>query len=495
MNKQNSIINLNPTNVWKIFKDICDIPHASGNEKKIINFIKLFGERNNLPTTVDKYGNILIKKPPSNDMVNKKTVVLQSHVDMVPQKNSDKSHNFDTDPIKPVIDGEWVRADGTSLGADNGIGVAIALAILENNKIKNPPIEALFTTSEEIGLIGALNLDKNLLSGEILINLDTEDINQLFIGCAGGINTEISLKFDKQLLNKTIINKNNYTALQINIMGLKGGHSGADINSGRANSIKLITRILFEINKNIYFYLLNIDGGTNLSNAIPREASATIIIENSNLTKAEKIINKIKNVFNLEYGLIEKDLSILTNISNSIPDEVMTYNFQTKLIKCLYSCYDGVIKMSKSIDGLVETSTNLASIKTNFSLNSIEIVTSQRSSINESISHSSNIISNIFELIGADIITKEEYPGWNPNINSEILKKMKNIYREEFNKDPEILSIHAGLECGVLKKKFPKLDAISVGPTIIDPHSPDEKVNIKSVEDFWNYLIKVLELI
>lgn len=477
------ILKLNPTGIWKHFKTLCDIPRPSKKEERIAKYVKEFGEGLGLETIVDSTGNIIIRKPATAGLGHKKGIILQAHLDMVPQANSDTTHNFETDPIETIIEGEWVTANGTTLGADNGMGVAAAMAVLESDNIPHGPIEALFTIDEETGMTGAFGLEPNILKGDILINMDSEDEGELYVGCAGGMDASISLSYAEESPADT------EKAYIISVKGLKGGHSGMDISLGRANSNKLLVRLLRHCTKLNDISVSSIKGGS-LRNAIPRESFATITIPAENtkafLLEAEKLTGAYKQ----EYAETEPDLQVKIE-ETTLPAKVMGKASKEALLNSVYGCPNGVIRMSQSMQGLVETSVNLAVV--NAKEGKAEILCLLRSSVDTAKLDLGNMIESIFELAGAEVMFAGSYPGWKPNPNSAILEKMKDVYNQKFGIVPEIKAIHAGLECGILGGVYPNLDMISFGPTIRFPHSPDEKVNIETVQKFWDFLIETLK--
>lgn len=475
--------NLKPEKIWYYFEEICKIPRPSKKEIKISAYLKEFGNTHNLETIQDAIGNILIRKPATKGKENVKSVVLQSHMDMVCEKNSDTIHDFDVDPIQPFIDGEWVKAKGTTLGADDGIGIATQLAILTDNTIEHGPIECLFTIDEETGLTGAFGLQPNLLRSTILLNLDSEDEGELFIGCAGGKDTTITFKYKKDYVPRDAI------AYKISVSGLKGGHSGDDIEKGLGNSLKIINRLLWFCANNFELRIEKLDGG-NLRNAIPREAFADVVVSEKHKSSFEEYVQRYEKIVKNEFKTTEPNLKI-TFESIELPRDVMEKFLQEKLIQSLYACPHGVIAMSQDMPGLVETSTNLASIKT--TEETIIITTSQRSSIESSKEDIANMVASAFKLAGADTKHGDGYPGWKPNLDSEILKLSIDLYSKLFNKLPKVRAIHAGLECGVIGEKYPGMDMISFGPTLRGVHSPAERINISSVDAFWKHLVEILK--
>jgi dipeptidase D len=474
---------LHPQALWNYFEEICKIPHPSKKEEKIINYVKSFGETLGLETHVDHVGNILIRKPASPGYENRKTIILQSHLDMVPQKNNDTQHDFEKDPIKAYIDGEWVKAEGTTLGADNGIGAATAMAVLADNTLEHGNIECLFTIDEETGMTGAFALQDDFLKGDILLNLDSEDEGELYIGCAGGIDT--TAIFPYKMINVVGASE----AWKLVIKGLKGGHSGLDINLGRGNANKLITRILWQANRYYQLQINHIDGGS-LRNAIPREASATVVVPKENEVEFEKMVKELSLKIKYELKNTEPDLTI-TLEKNTLPKHVIDPAVTHGMLQGVYACPNGMIRMADDMPGVVETSTNLAILKSDGE--KIEVCTLQRSAVDSAKEDLCNMIRCAFEMAGATVEHAGSYPGWKPNMESPILKAMTQVYEKKFGKTPQIKVIHAGLECGIIGGAFPNLDMISFGPTIRNPHSPDEKVKIDTVGLFWEYLTETLK--
>lgn len=477
------IAELSPLGVWRYFYELTQIPRPSKKESKAVDFVYNFGKNLGLETIKDNTGNVIIRKTATAGMEKSKGVILQSHLDMVPQKNSDIKHDFEKDPIKVYIDGDWVTAEGTTLGADNGIGVAAAMAVLESTTLKHGPIEALFTVDEETGMTGARQLQPNILKGEILINLDSEDEGELYVGCAGAIDGTFTFTYKEEE-----IPENTETYL-ISVTGLKGGHSGMDISLGRGNANKVMFRILKILKKETDIQLVNISGG-NMRNAIPREAFATIVVPSENILSLQKIISDFEKTIKSELSRTEPELKI--NIEKTEPANcIIEQSIQDRLINAIYACPNGVIRMSDTMSGLVETSTNLAIV--NSENGEITVSCLIRSSVDSAKDDLATMEESVFSLAGAKIEFTGSYPGWKPNPESFILSKMKEIYKDMYGKEPEIKAIHAGLECGILGGVYPNWDMISCGPTIRYPHSPDEKVNIASVEKWWNFLIATLE--
>lgn len=474
---------LNPALVWTYFEEICKIPRLSKNEGKIRSYLLKFAEMQNLGSKEDSIGNILITKPAYPGFENRKSIVLQSHMDMVGEKNSDYPHNWLTDPIVPFIESGFVRARGTTLGADDGIGIASQMAVLTDSGIKTGKIECLFTVDEETGMTGAMNLQPGFFEGKTLINLDSEDEGILFIGCAGGMDTVGSLKY------KSIPVRHGSAGIEISVTGLRGGHSGDEIHKGFGNSVKLMTRILRYLSEKFGISIYRFDGG-NLRNAIPREAFAMIAADK---TVKDEIIDWViafQKILNGEFGEIEKDLKI-TAKEIEAPSTVMDRESQVRLLNSLNCCPHGVIAWSREMDDLVETSTNLASV--NFTGNNvIKIITTQRSSVESSKHDVAGMVESCLSLAGAEVNHSDGYPGWKPSLKSEILNITRESYIRLFGKEPLIRAIHAGLECGLFYEKFNGLDMISFGPSIRGAHTPEEKIEIKTVQMFWDLLIDVI---
>lgn len=480
-----SIRDLEPKVVWKYFYDITQIPRPSKKEEKILTYLADFAKKHQLETKQDQAGNILIIKPAAAGKENLPTVILQSHVDMVCEKNSDVVHDFDNDPIQTVIDGDWVKAKGTTLGADNGVGVALQLAVLASDNISHGKIEALFTVDEETGLTGANELDPNMLTGNILMNLDTEEEGEIYIGCAGGKGTKAYFTYKEKEAPK------NYFWFKVQVKGLRGGHSGSDIDKGLGNANKILNRYLNVLLERKYGLVLSDIGGGNLHNAIAREAFAVVGVKNRYKEEVRVELNVLLADLQNEYKHVDPNLDIeLESIPK--PRRILKKGKTKKLLRAISACPHGVIGMSPDIEGLVETSTNLASVKI-LENDLIEIGTSQRSSVESKKEEIVSTVSNVFKLAGAKIINNEGYPGWQPNTDSEILKVSQQVYKDLYGVDPKVKAIHAGLECGLFLEKYPNLDMISIGPDMTDVHSPDEKVKISSVDKFWKYLIRLLE--
>lgn len=477
------IYKLQPEIVWYYFGEILKIPRPSKKEEKIAKYIIQFGHDHNLETIQDEIGNILIRKPATRGKEKLKPVILQSHLDMVCEKNQDTDHDFEKDPIETYIEDGWVKARGTTLGADDGIGIATQLAILEATDIEHGPVECFFTIDEETGLTGAFGLKPGFLKGNILLNLDSEDEGELFIGCAGGIDTLANLPFKKENIPEDC------EALTIRVAGLKGGHSGDDINKGLGNANKILNRILLSGTEKYNIRLSVFDGG-NLRNAIAREAYAIVMVPENN---KEKFINNIKafeKVIKAELRITEPDVVITVEPAKK-PSYVMDPDSQYKLINAIYACPHGVIAMSADIPDFVETSTNLASVKTENDF--IRITTSQRSSVEPAKKDVCNMVTSVFKLAGAKVTHSDGYPGWTPDPNSEIVALTAKLYQQLFNQAPKVLAVHAGLECGLIGDKYPEMDMISYGPTLRGVHSPDERLNIDTVQKFWDLTLEILK--
>jgi dipeptidase D len=480
-----SIRSLEPQILWNHFADLNAVPRPSKKEERVRQFMVEFGNNLGLETIVDKIGNVISKKPATAGLENRKTVILQAHLDMVHQKNSDTTFDFDTQGIEMLVDGDWVKANGTTLGADNGIGVAAIMAVLSSNEIAHPAVEAFFTIDEETGMTGAMQMDGSLFHGEILLNIDTEDDDELSIGCAGGIDTNTSYKYSEVTVNP------NSKTVEISIRGLLGGHSGMDIDKGRGNANKWMARILWEISRNISIQLVSFDGGS-LRNAIPREATSVIAISSSDVAKFHNLFDTQVATLKEEYKSIEPAINIQAKEMSAAEKAMSDEDFK-KIINLLCSIHNGVFRMSPDIDGLVEASSSLARVIIKDGLFTTQSL--QRSSVESTKSEVAMAISCAFENIGCEVVQGGEYPGWKPNPNSAILNVMEKLYKEMFNEEPKVKACHAGLECGILGKHLPGVDMISFGPNIRAAHSPDEKVQISSVQKFWEYYLETLKSI
>ncbi len=473
---------LQPAVVFHYFEEVCQVPRPSKKEEKIRAYLLEFAKKHGLAAKTDEAGNVLIEKPASAGKENLKTVVLQSHMDMVCEKNKDTEHNFETDPIQTYVDGEWLRAKGTTLGADNGIGIATQLAVLASEDIEHGPIQCLFTVDEETGLTGAFALKEGFMNGDILINLDSEDEGELFIGCAGGAGTTAQFPCPMTAAPE------GYFFFRVAVKGLTGGHSGDDINKNRANANKLLDRFLVQLMEKYDLRLCEIDGG-NLHNAIPREAHAVCAVPMKDKESVRVDLNVYLSEVENEFAVTEPNL-VMELESESPCAEVMEQEAMKKFLLSLYAVHNGVYAMSQDIPGLVETSSNLASVKQRDG--KIVVVTSQRSSILSSRKDMSQMVAAAFLLGGAEVTTGDGYPGWKPNPNSEVLQIAVESYKRLFATEPKIKAIHAGLECGLFLEKYPSLDMVSFGPTLRGVHSPDERMLIPTVDKFWRHLLDVL---
>lgn len=479
----NSLNNLEPRSIWTHFAELCNIPRPSKKERSAVEFAAEFGRKLGLETIVDPVGNVVIRKPATKGMENRKGIVLQGHLDMVPQKNSDVQHDFEKDPIQPYIDGEWVKAKGTTLGADNGVGVATGMAILESKDIPHGPIEVLLTVDEETGMTGAIELQPGLLKGDILINLDSEDEDELCIGCAGGLNASTTARYTEEPTPA------GYAACKLSLRGLKGGHSGVDIHLGRGNANKFMARFLRKAAQKFSIRLNYVEGG-NLRNAIPREAFAIVAMPAAQQDAFCAYVKEFEAILKNEFKNTEPELSFACG-KTAAPEKVMTADFQMRFVNAVFGCPNGVARMNDAIPGLVETSNNLAVVKAENG--EARVLCLLRSSVDSAKEGLAERIAGIFELAGMEMVFDGGYPGWKPNPDSAILATMKGIYEKMFGSTPHIRAIHAGLECGIIGGVYPNLDMVSCGPTIKFPHSPDEKVNIASVQHFWDFLLDTLK--
>ncbi len=479
------IANLSPTVIWKRFEELNAVPRPSKKEERVIEFMKSFGEGLDLETIVDSVGNVIIRKPATAGMEDRQGVILQAHLDMVHQKNADTEFDFETQGIVSEIgeDG-WIRAKGTTLGADNGIGVASIMALLASNDVEHGPIEGLFTIDEETGMTGAFKLQPGVLAGTILLNTDTEDEGELCIGCAGGLDTNIEMAYTPTPVSSG-------TALKISVTGLRGGHSGCEIHLGRGNANKVMNRLLWNTDQIFGLRVGSIDGGS-LRNAIPRESFATVVVDTEKADQFKLHVADLFSIIQNELIRTEPDLTV-TIESAEMPNTVMDVEGQTKLIQSIYAAPCGVIRMSNEMPDLVETSTSLARVKVEAGTVEIQFLT--RSSVATARDDISNMIESVFRLAGAQVEHSGAYPGWKPNADSQILQIMKDCYHELFGVEPLVNAVHAGLECGIIGSVYPGLDMISFGPTIKNPHSPDEKCDIASVAKYWDYLLATLKRI
>ncbi|GHU85750.1 aminoacyl-histidine dipeptidase [Bacteroidia bacterium] len=476
-----NIENLEPKQIWINFKKLCSVPHPSHHEEKIRELVVNFCKEIGLNPLLDEVGNIIVSKPATPGMENHKGVILQAHLDMVPQANSDSNHNFETDPIKAYIDGEWVTADGTTLGADNGIGAAAAMAILESKDIAHGPLECLFTATEETGMDGAFGLKAGLLQGSTLLNLDTEDEGELIVGCAGGLDVVIAHQYQPTQATGE--------AFKIELKGLKGGHSGLDINLGRANANKVMARLLQKCLP-IGVKISSFEGG-NLRNAIPREATSMVVVPSEKINEWKDLVKLFTETIKAEFSVTEDNISISVLPATLAP--VMNDEEAEKFVDIVRALPNGVMRMSDSIPGLVETSTNLAIV--NAKNGSIGMSCLLRSSVESAKYSLATMMLSVCKLAKYDYKDEGGYPGWKPNLKSPVLNTMINVYEKNYGKKPEIKAVHAGLECGLFSTVYPHWDMVSFGPTIRHPHSPDEKIKIDTVGMFWDYLQKTLAAI
>ncbi|MBN2892429.1 MAG: aminoacyl-histidine dipeptidase [Bacteroidales bacterium] len=482
MNEQ--LLTLEPKSVWKNFVELTKIPRPSKKEEKVIEFMRQWGESHGIKVIVDEVGNVIFKKPATPGYENKKGIILQGHLDMVPQKNSDKVHDFEKDPITAYIDGDWVTADGTTLGADNGMGVALAMAVFESNEIAHPPLEALFTVDEETGMSGAFGLKPGLLDGDILINLDSEEEGAICIGCAGGTDANVEFMFDREEPAA------NSVAYKLIIKGLKGGHSGVDIHLQRGNAAKLMFRFLFEANKQFALQLSGFEIG-NMRNAIPREGWAVVSVEKSKAAEFEAMLKEYEESYKKEYKESDEGVTFFAEKMDKA-DFVIDKATHDALINSIASTPNGVMRMSLSMPGVVEASTNLSIVKLHE--DKIEISALIRSSVDSSKKEVEDMFDSLYTLANADKVWFDgQYPGWKPEPKSDIATVMDATYQRMYKKVPDVYAIHAGLECGLLMGVYPNIEAISVGPTIKYPHSPDEKIEISTVAKVWDFLLEVLK--
>lgn len=473
------ITQIEPQSVWKNFAALNAVPRPSKKEERVIEFMKNFGEKLGLETTVDEVGNVIIKKPATAGMEDRKTVVLQSHLDMVHQKNSDVNFDFNSQGIEMEVDGDWLKAKGTTLGADNGLGVAAIMAVLESRDIPHPALEALFTIDEETGMTGAMGLKPGTLQGEILLNLDTEEDDEIDIGCAGGIDVTASQTYNLEEAKGQIV--------KIEIKGLQGGHSGMDIHKGFGNANVILGRLLYTGIANENIQLISVDGG-GLRNAIPREAMAILSVRNS--VEFIEQATELKEAILEEFASVEKDLQI--NIENfSSNEKAISQEDSRRIILALKSAHNGVYRMSPDVADLVETSNNVARVE--LKNGELKILNLSRSSVESSKYAVAEQLKSVFELAGMEVEFSGSYPGWKPKPGSDIVKLMEKIYERDFGSKPHVVACHAGLECGIIGANYPKMEMVSFGPTIRGAHSPDERANIPSAQKFWSFLKEILK--
>jgi len=480
-----TIRTVEPKTLWNHFADLNAVPRPSKKEERVIQFIVDFGASLGLPTTVDEVGNVIIKKPASAGMEDRQTIVMQSHLDMVHQKNADTSFDFDQQGIDMFIEGDWIKARGTTLGADNGIGVASIMTILSSTDIAHPPVEALFTIDEETGMTGAMGLKGGLLDATIMLNLDTEDDDELTIGCAGGIDVTGTGTYTQDTTPEGM------QGFKLAVKGLTGGHSGMDIHKGRGNANKLMNRILYQAADDVGLRMEGIDGGS-LRNAIPRESFATVAVPNEKADDFKKFMAEQRNTLTAEHGTTDSDMQVLCDAIDT-PKHVASADFQSKLLRAVYACPNGIYRMSPDIADLVQTSNNVARVLVKDGSYSIQCLT--RSSVDSEKMDLSNSIKSAFELLRADVSLSGDYPGWTPKPGAEIVKVMSTLYEEMFDAKANVNACHAGLECGILGTNYPGMEMISFGPNIRGAHSPDEKVQISSVQKYWKFLLETLKRI
>jgi dipeptidase D len=479
-----TVRNLEPKNMWNHFADLNAVPRPSKKEERVIAFMMAFGKSLGLPTSKDEMGNVIIKKPATKGMERKATICIQSHLDMVHQKNAATQFDFLTQGIEMVVDGDFVKAQGTTLGADNGIGVASIMALLSSTDIAHPAIEALFTIDEETGMTGALGLKGGLLSAKYLLNLDTEDDHELTIGCAGGVDVTATGSYPTEALTDT------YKGYSITLNGLTGGHSGMDIHKGRGNANKLMNRVLYGATS-MGIRISSVDGGS-LRNAIPRESTVLLAVPEANAKKFESFIQEQESILKLEHGTTDPNLA-LSATPTDLPQAFLSVPFQETLLRSVYASGNGIYRMSPDIDGLVQTSNNVARILVKDGSYTIQCLT--RSSVDSEKWDLANALKATFELLGASVTFAGSYPGWAPKPESPIVKLMADLYTEMFHQDANVNACHAGLECGILGTNYPEMEMISFGPNITGAHSPDEKVQISSVQKYWAYLLETLKRI
>ena len=475
---------LKPQSVWKYFYEISQIPRCSKHEERVIRYLENFAEKHSLDYKKDSAGNVCIKREAAPGYESRPTVVLQGHVDMVCEKNADVNFDFNTEGLRLKIDGDWITAEGTTLGADNGIAVAMTLAVLADKSLGHGPLEALFTVDEETGLTGATNLDPSMIEGRILLNIDSEEEGVFYIGCAGGITTIGTIPVKEEH------SPENSISFSLSIKGFKGGHSGAEIHEGRGNSVVACSRILKAISSRAEIRLFQLDGGDK-HNAIPRECTASFTAAGKDEDKIASIVDKYKTILEDEYSDIEPNLTVKLEKTSLQPDKVLSTTDSVKIIDTLFVLPHGVIGMSRKLPGLVETSTNLAAA--HLKDGEVTILTSQRSSTMSMMDHIALQVSTILQNSGAVIKLEGQHPAWNPDPDSGILKTFKKVYTESTGRDPEVTAIHAGLECGVLGEKFEEMEMISFGPDMEEVHTPNERLSISSVERTWEFLLQVLK--
>ncbi len=486
------MLSLKPESVFRFFNEITKIPRPSKKEGKMSEWLEKTGLAMGLETRRDKIGNVYMYKPATPGKENVTPVIFQGHMDMVCEKNGDVDFDFEKDAIQPYVDGEWLKAKGTTLGADDGIGIAMALAIMEDKTLEHGPLECLFTVDEETGLTGAKMLEPGILKGKMLINLDSEDEGQFFIGCAGGKDTTATLECEYDNIDDLAKEQEGgYEFCRITVNGLIGGHSGDDINKGRGNAVKLLTRVLWNAYCDYDIRIADIQAG-NLHNAIAREGHAIVAVPTHNREALAAYVNRMDATYKNEFHKTDSGVSVFIAPADKC-EKVLEETFQIDVLNALLVCPHGMQAMSQDIPGFVETSTNLASVKKKG--DKIVVSTSQRSSVETKKQAVADRVSTAFWMIGADVVSGDGYPGWNPNPDSEVLRLLVDAYHNLFHKEPEVLAIHAGLECGLIAEKYPDLDMVSIGPTMRGVHSPDEKLEIKTVQMCWDLLIEFFRLL
>ena len=480
-----ALTQLYPQPLWQWFEQICAIPHPSKHEHALSQHIQQWAKAQGLAVVEDKVGNLIIRKPATAGMENCKIVVLQAHIDMVPQKNADKVHNFETDPIEAYVDGDWVKARGTTLGSDNGIGMSSALAVLGSKDIKHGPLEVLLTIDEEAGMTGAFGLEAGYLDAEILINTDSEQEGEIYMGCAGGVDAQISVPMSWQAPEQS------NASFSLTMSGLKGGHSGVNIHLGRGNANKLLARFLFKYSDELALELVSFSGGS-LRNAIPREANVQFMLPVENIDALKQAIESFQALVREELAVADPGM-LLSLATIDAPTKVMGEEAQNTLIDLLHACPNGVMRMSDEVEGVTETSLNIGVISTEDE--SVEILCLIRSLIDSGREEITGMLTALSNLSGASIDLSGAYPGWKPDTSSPVMAIVRDTYNDIYKKDPTVMVIHAGLECGLFKEPYPLMDMVSIGPTIRYPHSPDEMVNITTVGQYWELLLAVLERI
>lgn len=479
----NQLKGIEPQIVWDIFEDMCQVPRPSKKEEKIIKHVQDWAKERNFEIESDNLGNFVVRKPATAGMEDRMGVCIQGHLDMVTEKNSDKEFDFDNDAIQAYIEGDWVKADGTTLGADNGVGVAMGMAVLESDDVAHPAMELLCTLDEETGLTGAMQLSTELLKSDILINLDTEEEGHFTIGCAGGLNTNGHFKYEADEVPEDSL------ALQLHLFGLKGGHSGIEIHDERGCAVKFMNRLIWSLTNKFNVRLSKFDSG-NKHNAIPREAFATIVFAKAAENDVKEYITNYTDIIKSEYGTKEPNLDLNFQVIDA-PSRVMKQGFQKRLLNAFYTIPHGVYRMSPDIKGLVQTSMNFAIVETRE--DEVFLLTSQRSSVETEKYDLAQLVQSAIEAAGGKVVFGDGYPAWEPNINSPILNEAKEVFKNLFRKEPVIETIHAGLECGLIGEKYPKMDMLSFGPTLKDVHSPDEKISISSTNNTWKLLLEILK--